>query len=934
LEAALSRQATDPVLFHFRAVGTKGIDSSWKMLPMKELEKLNAFQAVLADVNEDCEFFVSSGKDNSDHHQIAVYDPLVVKGYEITTKYPAYMRLPDRVENGETADVAAPVGSTVGLKILTNRPLQSGDLLWEKGAPSHGTIDPAQNTALAVSFAVKETTTFRYLVSDVNRQRVESPTSVTVTAIVDEPPTVKVLKPGPLVNGNPLSEVPFVAEVADDFGLDGGDVVVARMVDGKIQETRFPLAFDSDVAQGAVTTAKASTVLLLEKIMPRIVPSEVLTCYVELRDRKGQGSDSDMTLINIASFEQWAYFTATHVHPPHPEFFIEPVIAATWELHRAKRVTAPREFDKQAEFIASTMVDPKTKAIVPYISMMHLAGEKLEHAKKGMALAKVAHDVLEKHDTVLALTELQLALAELKAAGYSELLHLHDPPPSQKEEEATKFHKEMQKLTALMQKPPTSGAGAKDAHAEESAAAQAAQAEALKKAQAQVVEQIKQAIAQPKANSQAQSEKTATKESALGEEAQTLSAKVKENAKGDEEKTAASTDLAGAAQTMHEAAASVKASNLPNALVKAESAYQQIASASDKLNANSQDRINQLLADAAKLAVELHRKQGELLKQTEAGPKDEAAKQLGQQQVQLAGQLQSLQEIIASLQKIEAAGALKPESAKHVEEAAQIIKRSRLEQKMSNAAIELAAANAAGAAPNQSKALEALSKIRDEMMAANSARAIDKATALAQAKAQAKALKDKLAEMGAKPETKPAEAPKPKDGKGAKPEDGKGAKPEDGKGAKPEDGKGAKPEDGKGAKPKDGKGTEAEKDSKLAAAIKKALATQAAEQAVGLAQQLATHEFGKDDKTFTKDIEAFQGSAKDPKKLATELEKVPEAKDKLATLTARVSDRLEAAYEQTMAAKRLFAAQREECPPQYRQLVNRYFEALSKQGTK
>ena len=43
----------------------------------------------------------------------------------------------------------------------------------------------------------------------------------------------------------------------------------------------------------------------------------------------------------------------------------------------------------------------------------------------------------------------------------------------------------------------------------------------------------------------------------------------------------------------------------------------------------------------------------------------------------------------------------------------------------------------------------------------------------------------------------------------------------------------------------------------------------------------------------------------------------------------RVHDRLEAEYESALSAKRLFQAQREECPPRYRPLVNRYFEVLS-----
>ena len=247
---------------------------------MKELEKLNTFQAALADVNEDCEFFVSSGPYKSDPHRVAVYDPLVVKGFEIVTKYPEYMKLPDRLENGETPDVTAPVGSIVTMKILTNRPLKSGDLVWEKGEPSHGNVagysrsGSAANTALAVSFPVQASTTFRYRLSDVNRQVAESPAPANLTAVIDQPPTVKLLKPGPTVNGNPLSEIQFLAEVSDDFGLGGGELVVRRSnsvwpqararsslgtVDGRISSAVMPNLVRSSSCHCSASAGEHST---------------------------------------------------------------------------------------------------------------------------------------------------------------------------------------------------------------------------------------------------------------------------------------------------------------------------------------------------------------------------------------------------------------------------------------------------------------------------------------------------------------------------------------------------------------------------------------------------------------------------------------------------------------------------------------------------
>ena len=55
-------------------------------------------------------------------------------------------------------------------------------------------------------------------------------------------------------------------------------------------------------------------------------------------------------------------------------------------------------------------------------------------------------------------------------------------------------------------------------------------------------------------------------------------------------------------------------------------------------------------------------------------------------------------------------------------------------------------------------------------------------------------------------------------------------------------------------------------------------------------------------------------------------------KNEIATVVRRVRDKLEAEYKVTLDSKRLQDAQRDDCPPSYRQLVNKYYEALSEAG--
>jgi len=46
-------------------------------------------------------------------------------------------------------------------------------------------------------------------------------------------------------------------------------------------------------------------------------------------------------------------------------------------------------------------------------------------------------------------------------------------------------------------------------------------------------------------------------------------------------------------------------------------------------------------------------------------------------------------------------------------------------------------------------------------------------------------------------------------------------------------------------------------------------------------------------------------------------------------IVGSISDKIEAELQAKTEASKLFSSQREECPPSYRQFVNKYFEALS-----
>jgi hypothetical protein len=91
-----------------------------------------------------------------------------------------------------------------------------------------------------------------------------------------------------------------------------------------------------------------------------------------------------------------------------------------------------------------------------------------------------------------------------------------------------------------------------------------------------------------------------------------------------------------------------------------------------------------------------------------------------------------------------------------------------------------------------------------------------------------------------------------------------------------------------------------------------------------LARHLADRDFA--DKP---DQQALANATKEGGHLSSDLLNDSTKKDQMATIIRRVHDKLETEYQVTLESKRLQDAQREDCPPAYRQLVNKYYEALS-----
>jgi len=899
LQVTLSRASGDPVLLYFRPAGQENQQGGgWRAIPMKEIEKLNTFTGTLADVDEDTEFYVSTGTDHSTTHKLGVYDPLRLMGFEVTTQYPAYLQLPNRVETTASGELMAPIGSKITLRILVGVPLISGQLTWQDGKQQTMTVENGEKTgggAAVATFDVTEDTTYTYAIADDNGQKEQSPIACSVRALADRPPTLDVTFPMGTVTTHPLGEITFAAEAYDDFALAGVDLVYQRQL-GSVggAAVRMPLVLDRTGGGSFPDVATASVRFALDELQPPAAPEEIISYYLECVDRKGQMVRTDIQMIVVDRFDTWPRFDP---RPPHAPTFkivknITEYLQAAWRLEQQRDAMKSEEFTTEAKSLAGSMIDPETDRMYPFYEREKVPESMIAHADRADQHLESGYQALLKADTTKAVADFRVVLAaltilkldksgvEMFAADYGKTGLQQD------------FEKDLKKLFAQVQVAVDRVQAPPDWKPEEAKAAEKLQkaAEELSKEQDKIVQKAEE-IAKA-AGTTDQKPDGAKDEDKDKDRAREQAAKDAKALAAEQDKVAAKTQkeamiapaeaknkdvkemgerLAKAAEAMRDASKNLQENKSEQALADATRAQQELRRVAERLDAARQEQMAKAVTAAEKTAATLLREQKELTKETDATAKAKTSetqketeyKKLTFRQAQLQVKTDRFKKDVEELRNMAQRDA-KAETVKQLENAHREMVRGEADQKMVNAVVELKEKQGDAAVKEQVKAEAGLDQVLKLLRKAEESMAADRESQLARAKEEAKRVDEGLTKLNEKEAaTRPAEE-------------------------------------------------------------KKALADDLSYEMERLARHLSDRDFAeKQDRDYLADI------TKKSDTLTDEMLNNDKKRHEMATVVRRVRDKLEAEYQMTLDAKRLQDAQREDCPPNYRQMVNRYYEALS-----
>ena len=972
LEARLSREPLDgkPAMLHFRSVADPELPGEWQQLPMEQIEKLHGYARRLESVSEPMEYRVSAEAYVSATHRITVYDKIELQAVEIGTRFPAYLGFPDRVDELSNGDVSAPIGSTVSVRIVVNTQLASGKLVWEGGAEQPLQVDPSRKASAWASFAVQKSRRYSFEVTDIDGQVARSLGPSEVYALPDRPPTLDVIDPVAELETHPLGEVDFLAKVTDDFGVDKAEMVYLRFTGKGEAEGRVAMRLRRPTGEEIPLPEVVDATLrwLLEAVEPPVRAGEVISWYLEARDRKPDNAPvlSDLHTIVVLPFELWGAYELVPAEPPQPEELIvslDELLREVWAAHRQKPTLTPKQYHQKCDNIADTMVNPDTGEVLDFGKAAlppHPTARMVAAAKRAQVHAEHAYEALLDHNTLLAAKHLRLAIAELVAAGIVEtemLARITDMPAGMDGGGGKPPESRLTEMFADLKADLEAELGSKIESSLNlaDAAAKATEAvEGIRSQQQGIINQAKEL-----AKSAAGEAQKGRESGKLGKAEQSLAGAARATANVLKKDPAAAEPLSGTAEKIDRASTAMRAAaghfargEANQAVTKATEADKLLGEAAGELKEKRYDQLSEALAEAEAGAEALLRDQGQIRRSTEgidqqAGGKPLTAKQkrelkkLSFSQAKAKARFEAFSGRMDKLQKWASDGS-RTDTTRHVRAAHRAMKRTQPGQKMANSVVELTSFKAKAAAAEQRNVEKGLAQTLKELQAASDTLAATREESLRRAVREAKAIQKGVEQIALADESGKGtdESAKGKDdsGKGAD-ESGKGTDEsakgadESGKGAD-ESGKGADEsgkggdESGKGGE-QSGKGGKAAKATDGAGGMpspqeRREIGREVASGVRRLTRQLRTRDFG-----LSKDVGILERVARDEAldaKLATD----PRTQKRLREIVARVSDKLEAELEATTQAKRVLSAQREECPPRYRHLVNKYYEALSR----
>jgi hypothetical protein len=176
------------------------------------------FAGQIENVTQPLTYWVEFDNQTSDRFYVTVFEYPSLQQLDFELDFPEYTKLPNKVVN-DARRVSALLGTNVTITARLNKSVRECVLVSKAGDSIALSESPTGDAVYSASFVVTESNRFDLQLRDDSDRRNKLPPEISINALSNQPPIVKITMPGRDLEVSPLEELDTQAKISDDYGV-------------------------------------------------------------------------------------------------------------------------------------------------------------------------------------------------------------------------------------------------------------------------------------------------------------------------------------------------------------------------------------------------------------------------------------------------------------------------------------------------------------------------------------------------------------------------------------------------------------------------------------------------------------------------------------------------------------------------------------------
>ena len=210
-----------PVYLYYRVGSTSettASTSAWRNLLMTRNETEIAYRLTFKNVKQSMEYYIAVKEERSEHFHITIARAPILSRFQLKLNYPKYTQLSPQVLEENLGNITTLIGTTINFEGEGNKPIASARLILEESDPVK--LSVSEGTLLSGSLIVQRSEKYHVELIDTNSISSAQPIVYTIYAIEDTEPQIEIVAPGKDVVLDDSMIVSLQLDAKDDYGVE------------------------------------------------------------------------------------------------------------------------------------------------------------------------------------------------------------------------------------------------------------------------------------------------------------------------------------------------------------------------------------------------------------------------------------------------------------------------------------------------------------------------------------------------------------------------------------------------------------------------------------------------------------------------------------------------------------------------------------------